>query len=229
MVQAATACLILLVHVYLVAFSECLTLERLAGTAMLPVADLIADIPISQDNPFFSVEEGAPYLTELPAAVHDALMDAGCTFAWRRQQHKTSSPLDAACTAIVRPFLFSSPGALLGTLDGLVNSETFLEDAQRLPHAFVTTADVINFDGGAANASLNLSSLGWSDPSPPILEPLAGYTLEDMYALSAKGGGAPEAFIVHVAGVWSFDIAGGSHNATDEANLVAWRHCVELW
>ena len=79
---------------------------------LLPIAMLPIDLNVSYDNPFFA--DGVPLYAPMPEELLDKLVQAGCTHAWKREQHKMSS-LDVLCDSILLDdWLLRTPGGLVG-------------------------------------------------------------------------------------------------------------------
>ena len=165
-------------------------LAAVTSTAtLLPLAPIDApDIPISADNPFFDKTSGLPHFTPMPHTLREELYDAGCAYAWRRQQH-THSALDVTCDALLRPFLQGSVGSLLGFLFGILSDERFL--TQR-PYALMTSPALLKHS--SLGASADFSSLGSPGEAPPLFTPQLGLSTEELRAEQAKGGINPEAY-----------------------------------
>ena len=152
---------------------------------------------ISSDNPFFDAR-GYPYVIQAPDALLEALAEAGCTYAWARQQHTVSS-LDAECNELIVPFLASAPGAALGLLSGIIVSGLVTRETgmlhrntthSSLHSSFIAPADghgifpgeddpfftredmlqEIVLGDGQATVIANLSILGWPWPTPAPLQ-----------------------------------------------------------
>jgi hypothetical protein len=165
---------------------------------------------ISTGNPFFI--EGVPHFTPMPQDLLSKLRMAGCSYAWQRQRH-VASPKDATCSALVRPFLISTPGALLGFCASVLFSQpSFHPDTLRHP-----TMTSLLTEGADGMLTANLSSVGWTRDAPRILSP---DSFSEVH---------PTPSFVHAAGAWSLELAGGGPLRSDEANQRAFEHCVALW
>jgi hypothetical protein len=193
----------------------------------------IPDTPISAGNPFFH-ESGRPYYLTMPYELSLQLVSAGCAYAWRRQQHHTSQ-LDRACTSMAKPF-FSQRGGLLGFLNATVNQRsppdgfmTVLGDPiTNTTHITTVTTEDITMNGADGLPIVNLSSLGWTGPTPLILFPDQNKTLAQLYA-TPREQLQPLAYFYHQVGAWAYEWAGGGPNASDADNRVALKQAAELW
>lgn len=220
----------------------------LSAAGTLRVSDLktlasIDDVPISKGNPFFD-DQSLPLHTPVPPNLFSQLMNAGCDKAWRRQQHSTTS-LDDACTAMLKPFILSSPGSILGVYNAFITaSEACLlnvahceilpsaiciyEECGAVPYAFMTSEKLLKFDT-PEHGYVDLSSTTWATLPPPIFDPAPGASLDNLRVMSAKGAKAPQAFIAHALGVWAYAVAGGGANSTVAANELAFKHSMEYF
>ena len=205
------------------------------------------DINVSTDNPFF--EDGVPYYKDMPGQLLQQIRAAGCAHAWRRQRHRTS-PIDRKCTAMVRDFIFGAPGALLGFMYATLDAPGgfgYLYDVNPKGYATTVTEDLVVEDSSGARR-VDLSSVSsYTGAAPLMLYPDINATYDEIFnATSVEVKGAvssspvgldfPERrvidmppFIVHQAGAWSLEYAGGGANASNAANEKAFKHCAELW
>lgn len=209
----------------------------------LPLA--AGDIKPTLGNPFFDTA-GEILHTPLPDALMTALRDAGCSRAWRRYQHQESD-LDRACDAIVRPFLRSHPGSLVGLSVALnvgvgAQRSFFVEDHIGL--AMYTDASLM-VDDETGQAVPDFSQLPWWQPGlgvPPMMRPrqnLRGHQrVSKREALEACSSTAPfgAGYGNHHFGKLAFELAfeaakAGARDGTDDeaAGMTAAVHATELF
>lgn len=195
--------------------------EAITGSALHFQTIDVGETPISADNPFFN-SAGAPHYTAMPDSLLEAVTDAGCVWAWRRQQHTTSA-LTEECNAMLKPFLKSSWGAVLGVFVALVPNMDFIQPAASTPWAMAAHERKLTW---TSNTTATVDMPDW----PPHLgDPYPHLTLAELKDLSAKGGKVPEAYVVHALGETAFELLGGDATASDEKLLEVLTHCVELF
>ena len=194
------------------------------------------DIAITKGNPFFN-EAGDPYFDYPTKEMVVNLTNYGCKWAWRRQQHEADIVTET-CNELTAEFRKSGPGTPLGLLSVIFAEGIFSdEDGVYSVHEdvpIITHIDLLQQnDDGFATA--NLSSLGWGLSTPPILQPVTGYSIPQLQVLSDRGGnGIP--YAPHTTGDWAFEVALSyvdsnselSSNTTAGAFLAAKWAC-ELW
>ena len=200
---------------------------ELVEAGLIPAKELvgIAEVPFSTDNPFFDHTAQKPYFEPLPDTLLQALGAADCKWAWKRQQHVTST-LDTACTEILRPWIEATPGALLGALDAITITEGFLINPH--PYALLTKPDMLSWTG-PRSAEVNLTKVGWKEAAPAIFAPQPLQSEQELHDDMVQGGKAPEAYVAHGFAAWAFKLAGGSATASDEDVFTAFKHAVELY
>jgi len=202
--------------------------------SVIPLKNLtLGEVPVSPQNPLFDAD-GNPFITWASPELVAEVRSAGCEWAWRRQQHE-STELDAACNAIIEPFLKSSPGAPLGLLASLIKDALFiptpLSEAYEDFEALLTDVRYVEPEPQPLSYITNLSSLGWlRDRSPQMLRPLNGLPMDDLMWLATHGpNGFP--YLFHTAGQWAMTTVAemaswaGASLTTDEVGKLA----SELW
>jgi len=194
------------------------------------------DVAITKGNPFFN-EAGDPYVDYPTEELVNSLKNHGCKWAWRRQQHEEDI-ITETCNELTAEFRQSGPGSSLGLLAVLFGEGIFTsvdgvyEVHEDVP--IITDIDLLQqHDDGGVTA--NLSSLGWGLSTPPMVQPVPGYSIAELQVLSDRGGnGIP--YAPHTTGDWAFEVALSyvdsnselSSNTTAGAFLAA-KWAVELW
>jgi len=189
-----------------------------------------AEVPITAGNPFFDAD-GLPLITLPPQSLLDQMAEAGCTYAWARQQHGTSE-LDEVCEGLAVPFITSDPGATLGLVSGILTSGLieyvtgFYGEAADQDDAFFTSETLMQ-QGAEGGMVLILSSVGWSRPGPAMLQPLANYSLDELETIMSRGGHTMP-YVFHGAGEWSMK-AQGALDMEEEDMILRAQYGTELW
>jgi len=179
-------------------------------TTGLVMKRLTPDVSITSGNPFLIDDDGVLTMpiASLPPNLIDRLAEEGCQYAWVRQQH-TKSELDLRCNDLIEPFVASTPSAALALLQGILSSGMVDEDmgayTNILEDVAIWSAQdlLVGAEDASGNVSfrVNLSRFGWTREAPALVQPIRGYSKDELSDMEAKGSWLMP-YVFHVYGEW---------------------------